>query len=200
MRYGEKWPEYARQWNAMIVQPARLRAFQDTANEIILHKGIYQEIEISTGVRWYHVAVMHERESSGDFKTYLGNGQPLARRTTIEPKGRGPFTGPKAFLNGAIDALKIDGLDKVKDWRLEKILYYCELFNGGGYSRRGLPSPYIWGGTNIQKRGKFVADHDFDAKVMDTQAGCAPLLWALQQIDHSILFARETMPETALTS
>jgi lysozyme family protein len=189
MRYGTKWPTYAEQWDAMAINPAREAEFRRYAQFAIAHKAEYLEIEKATGVSWPHVAVLHRRESDSDFNTYLGNGEPLNRVTRLVPKGRGPFS---SFLAGAIDAFGVDGLDKVIDWRLEKILYYCEIFNGLGYEGKGLPSPYIWGGTNQQKSGKYVSDGVFDPNVMDTQPGCAPILLMIAKLDPSVKFVRET--------
>ncbi len=199
MRYGEKWPQYAKEWNAMRINKSRTAEFEKIAADILEDKDLYLPIEEATahdslgkigqGVPWYMIALLHLRESNRNFKTYLGNGQPLNRRTTIVPEGRGPF---KTFFDGAMDALAIDGLSAVLDWRLEKVLYYQELFNGAGYHLRGLPSPYIWGGTNQQKPGKYVADHKFSATVVDKQPGCAPILATLARLDPSIEFIRET--------
>lgn len=189
MRYRDKWPEYAKQWDSMRVKAGRQKEFDATAAKLFAHKAAYQEVEDAIGVPWHMVALLHLRESNADFNTYLGNGQPLNRKTTIVPKGRGPFS---SFLAGARDALHIDGLDAIKDWRLEKELYYMELFNGSGYNNRGLPSPYIWGGTNIQKPGKYVADGKFKAAVMDTQPGIAPILAALAKLDPTIKLIRES--------
>ncbi len=194
MRYGLKWPVYAKEWDGMVIKPSRLPEFTAIAKKILANKARYQAIEAVTGVKWYHIAVLHMRESSGNFNTYLGNGQPLSQRTTIVPKGRGPF---KTFEEGAIDALKIDGLSSIHDWRLEKILYYCETFNGLGYEAHGLPSPYLWGGTNQQKPGKYVRDGVFDSAAMDTQPGCAPILATLAKMDPTIHFTRETPPASA---
>jgi lysozyme family protein len=189
MRYGIKWPQYERQWDSMVIKHGRIAEFNRLAAQLYVHKARYQAIEAATGVPWHLVAVLHLRESGADFGTYLGNGQSLRRRTTIVPKGRGPFD---TFEAGAIDALKLDGLTSVKDWRLEKELYYCETFNGGGYDARGLPSPYLWGGTSIQRPGKYTSDHGWDGKIWDTQPGCAPILSRLAAIDHSIRWIRET--------
>jgi lysozyme family protein len=87
-------------------------------------------------------------------------------------------------VEGAIDAYRVDGLSNVIDWRLEKMLYYCELFNGAGYDSRGLPSPYIWGGTNQQKAGKYVADGRFDPQTWDTQPGCAPIIATIARLEQ----------------
>jgi lysozyme family protein len=189
MRYAEKWPTYAKQWDGMTIKPARVAEFDRYARRLLAHKAEYHAIEDATGVPWWLVAVLHLRESDANFTTYLGNGQSLARKTTVVPIGRGPF---KSFFDGAVDALRIDGLSSIKDWRLEKALYYCELFNGPGYHNRGLPAPYVWGGTSIQKPGKFVRDHVFSDRVMDPQPGCAPIIATIAKLDPSVTFARET--------
>jgi lysozyme family protein len=192
MRYGIKWPVYAKQWDAMQLNSSRVHEFTNDAQVALRNKTTYSAIEAHTGVKWYHIAVLHRRESDANFNTYLGNGDPLSRRTTHVPRGRGPFTGPNAFANGAIDALRLDGLSSVSDWRLEKILYYSELFNGAGYDMRGLPSPYIWGGTNQQKPGKYVSDGVWNGRVWDGQPGCAPILWMIAKLDPTVVFVRET--------
>lgn len=192
MRYAEKWPQYAKWWDAMRINSARITEFTRLAHFAVDHKATYAEIESATGVPWAFIAVLHRRESDADFKTYLGNGERLDRKTKLVPKGRGPFTGEHAFRDGAIDALHVDALDSVRDWRLEKVLYYAEIFNGAGYHNRGLPSPYVWGGTNAQKPGKYIADGKWNGRVMDPQPGCAAILRAIMDIDPSADFARET--------
>ena len=189
MRYSDKWPVYAKEWDAMVIKPERVAEFRKYAEFALNNIERYRAVEALTGVRWYHIAVIHRRESNADFGTYLGNGESLKHVTRLVPKGRGPFS---TFEAGAIDALKIDGLSTVLDWRLEKILYYCELFNGAGYDHMGIPSPYIWGGTSIQVRGKYVADHNFDHNQWDTQPGCAPMLKTIAALDQTIQFIRET--------
>lgn len=195
MKYGTKWPEYAKQWDTMRINSNRVVEFKKIAEYAIANKAIYLSIAAKVGMLWAHIAVIHKRESDSQdkngnprFDSYLGNGQPLNRKTTIVPKGRGPF---KTFEEGALDALHLDGLDAIKDWRLEKILYYCEVFNGGGYSVRGLPSPYVWGGTSIQRPGKFVSDARWNGSAVDTQPGCAPILYMIAKLDSTVQFIRE---------
>lgn len=186
------WPKYAAWWDKMVILSDRRSEFQREAQFAVNNKGIYQAITALTGVPWELIAVLHRREGDSNFHTYLGNGQSLIHRTTIVPKGRGPFLGAHAFIDGAVDALKIEGMTDVKDWRLEKELFWCESFNGWGMALRGHPSGYIWGGTSAQVPGKFVRDHVFDPHVMDTQPGCAPLLATIAQIDPTVKFTRET--------
>jgi lysozyme family protein len=189
MKYGTKWPEYSNQWDSMNIKTDRESEFKKYANFAIKQKDRYIKIEQKTGVPWTLISVLHRRESNSDFDTYLGNGQPLNKKTTIIPIGRGPFA---SFEDGAVDALKLDGLSSVIDWRLEKILYYCELFNGTGYNNHGRPSPYIWGGTNIQVIGKYVRDGVWDPTVWDGQPGCAPILATIAKLDSTVAFIRET--------
>ena len=173
----------------MVINPDRQSEFHRLAQFAVDHKTRYQAIEAKTGVPWWLVAVLHRRESDADFNTYLGNGDPLDRPTRDVPRNRGPFA---SFEDGAVDALHLDGLDKVPDWRLEKALYYAELFNGGGYDARRLPSPYIWGGTNQQKRGKYVSDGKWNGQAWDSQPGCAPMIKAMMDLDKTIQPIRET--------
>ena len=177
--YSAVWPTYSRQWDQMVIDQSRLSEFSILARYALDHKVAYQEIENATGVPWAMVAVIHRREGDGDFGTYLGNGQPLNIITTIVPRGRGPFN---TFIAGAIDALRVDSLVSVKDWRLEKQLYYLTGFNGWGYWPK--PSPYIWGGSSIQTRGKYIADHVYNPLAWDSQPGCAPMLATISNYEH----------------
>ena len=75
-------------------------------------------------------------------------------RTTIVPKGRGPFPN---FNAGCLDALHLDGLDQVAKqpggWTLPRFCYESEEWNGWGYRSHGIPSPYVFGATN-EARGQ----------------------------------------------
>ncbi len=186
MLYGRKWHEYAPQWDAMKIKAVIVNT--TAARFAVDHRGDYARIEQATGVPWAMIACIHRRESDGDFTTYLGNGDPLRRKTVNEPRGRGPF---ESFFSGAIDALQYDHLNRVTDWRLEKVLYYLEAFNGAGYDVRGKPSPYLWAGTNNYTKGKFVADGRYSANAIDRQPGCAAILKLIMDMDESVAFMRE---------
>lgn len=189
MKYGAKWPVVAKQWDRMVINSSRRDEFTNIAARLISYKPRYQVVAELTGVPWWLIAVLHLRESDADFRTYLGNGEPLTRRTRLVPRGRGPF---KSWEDGAVDALRYDGLTSIKDFRLEKALWLAERFNGLGYENRGLPSPYVWGGTNIQKPGKYIADGKWSSTAVDRQPGVAPILHAMSVRDPSIKFERET--------
>jgi lysozyme family protein len=162
-------------WKAMHIPAAKGPAFEAAANKIKANKSRYQAVEKLTGVPWQVIGVIHLRESNCDFATYLGNGQSLNRKTTIVPKGRGPFSN---WEDGAVDALK-NAPPKAalnKDWSIGGTLDKLEEYNGLGYRSMGVPSPYLWAGTDQYVKGKYVADHKYDPDFVDPQLGCAGVL------------------------
>jgi lysozyme family protein/peptidoglycan hydrolase-like protein with peptidoglycan-binding domain len=191
---------YLHNWANLQIRDGRVQDARNQANRLLRGKQIYQEIESRTGVPWWFAGLCHYRESDFDFDTYLGNGQPLNRVTTEVPAGRGPFTGPNAFVDGAIDAFWVDGFLGARDWGVARVLYRLEGFNGYGYHGAGVNSPYLYGGSTLYgppeaRAGKYVRDHVFDSSVVDTQLGTAVILKALMGIDSSIVLDGSTSPE-----
>ena len=166
----------------------RTRDFNPVAVRLLTLKPRYLEIERATGVPWFVIAVIHNRESGARFDRNLANGEPLDRVTTLVPKGRGPF---KTFEDSAVDALLncAPFLGKHTDWSLTGTLTAIEQYNGLGYARLGVPSPYLWAGTDVYKAGKYVADGRYDPTHVDQQLGCAGLIMALHDIDPTVLFS-----------
>ncbi|TYL90653.1 hypothetical protein FXB40_31655 [Bradyrhizobium rifense] len=180
--------EYERNWANLEIRPARLGEANATARKAINGKATYQQVERLTGVPWCFVALCHYRESNFDFDAYLGNGESLKRVTSLVPKGRGPFA---SFVDGAVDALRIQHFVGAQDWCIARTLYRLECFNGLGYNAKGVNSPYLYGGSNLYgppeaRAGKFVADHVFDPNHVDSQLGTAVVLHAMMSQDSSI--------------
>lgn len=155
---------------------------------------------------WVFIAVAHERESSMDFNTHLGQGDPLTRngipvKTVHVPAGRGPFTGPDAFEKAAVDALWYCAPYATrmnKDWTIGGMLTYLERYNGLAYANAGIPSPYIWAGTDQYKSGKVLVDHGpIVMSFVDPQPGCAGLLLELDEMDNTIDFGKIESPSIA---
>lgn len=171
--------------------------FDSVAKRLMQAKSHYQTVSRMTGVPWWAIAVIHEREASQKWNTQLGQGDPLDKVSTHVPKGRGPFTGPDAWEKGAVDALVNcpPYASKWKDWSAGGTLTLLEQYNGLGYANKGLPSPYIWSGTDQYVSGKYVRDGVFDPNAVDRQLGCAGLLMAMRKIDPAIRFADEAMPD-----
>ena len=69
-----------------------------------------------------------------------------------------------------------------------------EEYNGLGYASRGVPSPYVWSGTDRYRSGKYVRDGVYDPNTVDSQLGCAGLLIAMMALDLSIVLGNDCSP------
>lgn len=74
------------------------------------------------------------------------------------------------------------------------MLTLLEMYNGLGYYRKGIPSPYIWAGTDQYKKGKYVRDGVFDPEVVDKQLGVAGLIMCLDEADDTISYPQKPLP------
>ncbi|MDX8501918.1 peptidoglycan-binding protein [Mesorhizobium sp. VK4C] len=193
---------YERNWADLKIRSSVAASAKKQAKRLLDGKEKYKQIEERTGVPWWFVGLCHYRESAFNFETYLGNGQSLSRRTTIVPKGRGPFTGPDAFVDGAVDALRLEGFVGASDWGIARVLYRLEGFNGYGYHGHGVNSPYLYGGSTSYgppeaRAGKYVRDGVFDSSFVDTQLGTAVILKSLLGLEPTIVFGSEPGAETS---
>jgi len=148
---------------------------------------VYTKIGNEAGIPAEIVAILHYRENTSDFLgevfgVHLHNGQPLGSPTTIEPRG----INFNNFHDAAVHALthgrgNIINLLHITPNMQDRVamLTFIEIFNGAGYFNIGVPSPYIFSGTNIYTGGKFSADGVFDPNLVDAQAGAYILLRAI---------------------
>jgi len=179
---------YEKNWAALQIRPERQNEANREAARLLGGRARYQEVERRTGVPWWFVGLCHYRESHFNWASYLGNGQPLNRKTTIVPAGRGPFA---TFEDGAVDALTLQQFVGLKDWSLPRAAYRLEGFNGYGYHGKGVNSPYLYGGSTCYgppeaRAGKYVRDHVFDPNFVDPQLGTLVILKALLALDATI--------------
>jgi lysozyme family protein len=161
--------------------------FVFTARRLILPnaKARYQAVEAKTGVPWFFVAVVHERECSQSWAGSLAQGDAWDRPSVHVPVGIGPF---KSWEDAAVYALVNcePCAARNNDWSVGAFLTKLEEYNGLGYAVRGIPSPYIWSGTDQYKSGKYIRDGVFDPDKVDEQLGCAGLLMAMMALDRTI--------------
>lgn len=153
------------------------------AAKIEANRPRYEAVSAQTGVPWDVIGVIHYRESSGSFAGVLHNGQKIigtGKKTTIVPKGRGPFS---TWEEAAVDALMNchPYAGKNKDWSIAGTLDILERYNGLGYRNKGLPSPYLWAGTDQYVKGKYVADGKYDPNHVDQQLGVAAILMKIRE-------------------
>jgi lysozyme family protein len=185
---------YFNLWNRAKVRPENAAAVRAVAQKIIANKAKYQAVEAKTGVPWFMIGPIHNRESSLRFNAHLHCGTPLTARTTLVPKGR-PKKGSPPFTweESAVDALSEPphALSKVGNWSLERILYETEKYNGWGYLGKG-NSPYLWAATTEYHGGKYVRDHVYDPNAWDKQLGCVALLKAMAELDSGVALRLST--------
>lgn len=192
-----------RRWNA--AKLTRGPEFLPVAKRLVGAKNRYMAVAMQTGIPWVFIAVTHQRESSQNWNRSLAQGDPWNQVSTHVPAGRGPF---RSWEEAAYDALVNcpPYASRNKDWSIGGLLTKLEEYNGLGYAAKGIPSPYIWSGTDQYKSGKYIADHVFNADTVDVQLGCAGLIMAMMSLDSSIKFdgaavtQKTTLPPKPATS
>lgn len=186
--------DYVRHWGAMGILAPRRAAIDAMVRKIISGKARYRAVEAQTGVPWAFIGVLHSRESGCDFRGVLHNGEKIlgtGRKTKLVPAGRGPFD---TWEEAAADALALKGYRPGFAWSLPRCLYEGERFNGFGYRMRGVPSAYLWSGSDQYSRGKYVADGVWSATAVDKQLGIAPLMKRLMELDPDVRFGAPATP------
>jgi lysozyme family protein len=174
-------------------KPTRGPEFTKIAPKLVAAKARYQAVEAKTGVPWFVIAVIHQRESSQNWSMSLAQGDPWSSVSTHVPKGRGPFPSWEAAADDALSVCHPYAA-RWKDWSVGGTLCLLEQYNGLGYAAKGLPSPYIWSGTDQYVTGKYVSDGVFDPDAVDKQLGCAGLILTMQAFDPSITFGGVVAP------
>jgi len=191
-------------WKIAKILPSRQAEVTKVAERLVAPtaKVRYQAIEAATGVPWFVIAVIHEREASQEWDKQLGQGDPLDMVSRHVPRGMGPYLnhpndppGQDAFYRCAVDVLENSApyAARWKDWTAGGALTLLILYNGTGYfDYHHEASPYDWGATDQEQRGKYVGDSQFSATAWDTQLGCAAMLKGMIALDPSIQFAEDT--------
>src|SRR5262245_56808 len=182
--------EYAKLWQTLEIRASKFPDIDATARKVLDAKnGRYKAVQMTTNVPWYVVGIIHQLECGGSFNQHLHCGDPLTARTYHVPKGR-PIEGkpPFSWKESAIDAVEYDGLDKVKTWSVERILYELEKYNGWGYAKHHpeVHSAYLWSGTNHYSHGKYVEDGRWSAAAVSGQSGAAPILKRVMELDPEV--------------
>jgi lysozyme family protein len=145
--------------------------------KLITGRPRYEPVADAVGCPWQFVAVVHSLEADVRFDRHLHNGDPLTARTVQVPPGR-PAKGSPPFTweASADDALRLEGIHRWRDWSIPGMLFRLESYNGFGYRKKAIHSPYLWSFSNHYVRGKFVADGVWDPDAVSGQIGAAVLL------------------------
>jgi len=180
--------DYAHLWSTMSLRPGWGQKAEDAAKGIFANRDSYRAVESLTGVPWFVVGLIHQMECDLNFHEHLHNGDPLTSRTCNEPVGR-PLSGHPPFLwsDSAADAIRYDKLDQVPQWTCERVAFQLEKYNGfRSRTEHHINTPYLWSGTNLYERGKYIRDNVWSDTQASEQVGAMPILRQLMQLDASI--------------
>lgn len=147
----------------------------------------YEFVSNATKVPSVIIGAIHMRESNFDFNSHLYNGDPLSGRTTHVPAGQPespPINGSTyTWEESAIGAINLNlqswSIDPNQEWGIAQALYFCETYNGMGYRKLGIKSPYLWSFTDKYESGLFVNDGKFNPSAISRQCGVVPIFKTL---------------------
>lgn len=173
--------EYRRMFARIAIRPERAEAVEFHLAMIRKSRPRYEAAAERARVPWFFIAVTHALEASFNFRAHLHNGDfPLTARTRQVPAGRPRvWLPPSDWESSAVDAINLLGFGGQEDWSIARTLYRLEAYNGFGYRRIGVPTPYLWSFSQHYDRGKFVADGKFSPAARSQQCGAAVMLHAL---------------------
>ncbi|MBE7157347.1 MAG: hypothetical protein INR62_02720 [Rhodospirillales bacterium] len=179
--YGGE-PDQAARWQTAKVNPAQTVALDKLVDRWRRTAATYREVQAMcpNGVPAAVAFCLFYREADNNMACSPAQGDPLTHLSRNVPSGRIPGKRPPfLWKDAAFDAYYVcDHLDKW-DWRTAATaLAAMESFNGTGYARfhTDVPTPYLWAGTTLYQRGKYVADGRFDCFAVDKQIGAAAIL------------------------
>ena len=165
--------KYRQLYNSMNIRPDYDDDLTLVRRKILNQKHLYTGVAAKFNIPWIFFAVAHWKEASLRPEKQILNGQNWNQTTTIVPKGRGPYSN---WEEAAIDGVLRKGLHKIKDWSLENTLNTLESWNGRGYERRGINTPYLWCGCQHYTSGGYPRDGVFSSTHVIKNVGCAVII------------------------
>ena len=176
---------YTEQYNKAKLNPSKVPEIKLMTNRILANRKRYEGIQAINGCPWWCVGMIHMMEAGGKknpFAGHLHNGDPLTAKTVNVPKGRPAGNPPFTWEQSALDAIAyMEGANRTwrrlkGKWDFESTLEKLEAYNGLGYKRMGVPSPYLWSYTDFYVSGKYVADNKYDPKAVSKQPGVCAMM------------------------
>lgn len=129
---------------------------------------------------WIFIAAIHNQESARDvglFQACLHNGERIigtGKKTTLVPKDKGPFATWEA---AAFDALKDERrIVNKKTKTLGQWLELLEAYNGMGYRKHGVSSPYLWAMTDQYTKGYYSGDGNWQSELVTDHFGAVAVI------------------------
>ncbi len=175
--------DQVQRWESAEIRPAALMRLDKTVFLFQRTQSRYETIQNARadGVPAAVLFCLHYREADNSFACSLAQGDPLTHRSIHVPRGRipdvnPPYTWEQCALDAVYNVDRLQGPWVSIQWGLDKM----EFYNGSGYRKQGIASPYLWSGMTIYARGKYVEDGRFDRMAVDGQLGCAAILKRMQ--------------------
>lgn len=176
IRGSLKW--YAHLWDTCELRTDNLNISRNeyAVNKLNKNSARYKELGLRIKIPWWVIGCVHMMEAGGNFQGCFHNGEAIigtGRKTTLVPKGRGPFA---TWEESVVDALQL--VEVPKTWTIESALMFFEKYNGTGYLKYHpeVLSPYLWSGTMHYEKGKYVSDGKFDKYAVSKHSGCAAMI------------------------
>ncbi len=165
------------------VVPEKQAKLRNAVGTLMRDKSRYKAVAQKHNVPWELLAAIQYREASGNLNKYFLNGQTVGTTTTIVPKGlrfdTWEASAEHAIVNRDHYGFKSLGTDPSP----HAVANLTERYNGMGYSKRGLVSPYVWAGhpSYENQGGMFVSDGNFDRNAKDGRLGVMPIYMELRR-------------------
>lgn len=147
-----------------IVDPDKQRQVDAAIATMEAHQARYAALAEKVGVPWYFIAVVHQREASGNFTGSVRDGHRLPAGSSWEEDA------------ATVMAEQCGGWH---NWSVAGLLYRLEAYNGFGYRKQNINTPYLWSFSNHYTKGKYVDRNGgswFDPDQVDKQPGAAVIL------------------------
>jgi len=167
---------YENLWKTLIIQSDKFNQIMLGSDIIKSNKERYSAVQrmVNDDIPWFVIGIIHLMEANCNFNLNLHNGQPYNMKTTLVPKGRGPF---QTWEYSAYDALDMKRSILPMIWDIENIGNFFEKYNGMGYKNKGVNSPYLWSFSNHGIGvGKYVEDEIYDPYAVSQQTGSMVIL------------------------
>lgn len=181
------------------IDPAKQKEVDAIAGKYKENKKRYDSVGQATGIPGMLICAIHYREGLG-FNRYLHNGERLGKPTTFVPAGilfkedEWEKAAIHALGGDVVDANGKKSLSSFQTLRKElgltadskdigAMMAFSERYNGMGYRSKGVRSCYVYGGTNLNQPGRYVADHKFDPKSVDQRLGTAAIIMGIQSLE-----------------
>lgn len=142
--------------------PAEVRRAADLIQG---NREYYIALEKATGICWRLLGAIHYREANCRADRSIQDGHKLKEGED-----------QASFIMAWMKSSKLSA-----PRTLGEKLNFAERWNGLGYRKRGVPSPYVWSMTARYVKGKYTSDGVYDPEKVDRQAGIAAVLEELSR-------------------